>query len=360
MLGKTPKLCNKVLGSSIRSLASGRLSTRVAAAFVERTVQIWQLRQCQKLAQFQTVYDFGGPTGRLAMAPSGDRCAAAAWTAGRRGGVACYEVPSGNLLWHVPELKQTQYVEFSPDGKCIWCMPETGPTRRLDASTGKVLDALRGSPRVFADPHSSRLLLEYRDKKRDYVLAQDPDYHIQRSGGCIIGAAFSPEALCISEFGVVRCIDLSLRVEKWRYSLQNDWVVQSVWHRGLDDRFYGVLDENRRGAFRGLVRFDEHGTCERLCEFSPSCAEAFCADLDCVVTSSGELIRLADGVEIGRLAFPQSEYVGIEDFEAWLEAHFDKPRRARADGGSAPNSHERDPTLSRSGTRPAPGRPPGF
>ncbi len=45
--------------SAIRSLACGRESQVVAAAFVEKTVQIWEVASSRLVSQFETVYDFG-------------------------------------------------------------------------------------------------------------------------------------------------------------------------------------------------------------------------------------------------------------------------------------------------------------
>jgi hypothetical protein len=58
-----------MIASAIRSLASGRESHIIAAAFVEKTVQIWDVAALRLVSQFDTVYDFGGEWGRLTMAP---------------------------------------------------------------------------------------------------------------------------------------------------------------------------------------------------------------------------------------------------------------------------------------------------
>jgi hypothetical protein len=90
---------------AIRELAAARSVPRIAAAFVERTIQIWDVSKSERLAEFDTVYNFGGGH-RLALNPKGVTCVAASWIKGVRGGVACYNATSGALLWHRTDIRQ--------------------------------------------------------------------------------------------------------------------------------------------------------------------------------------------------------------------------------------------------------------
>jgi hypothetical protein len=42
--------------SAIRELAASTASTRLAAALFERTVQIWDVKSGERIAEFDTVY----------------------------------------------------------------------------------------------------------------------------------------------------------------------------------------------------------------------------------------------------------------------------------------------------------------
>lgn len=223
--------------SAIRELAASRVSTRIAAAFFEHTVQVWDVGAGERLAEFETIFSFGGC--RVTMAPSGELCVAAGWTRGSRGGVACYKAASGTLQWHRTDLRQTQRVHFSPSGTTIWHVPETGPATRLDALTGDTLDNITGLRDIYESAYCDGLLLEKR--KSDYVLRVHKDLRIPRLAPSILDVAFSPDALCISEMGgVVRCLGVSDGGERWRYNSAKAGV-NHVWYRAVDDCFYGKL-----------------------------------------------------------------------------------------------------------------------
>jgi hypothetical protein len=291
--------------SAIRHLAVSSRSSRAAAAFFEHTVQIWDLREQEMLRQFETALSFGG--NRLALDPGGEMCVTAGWEGGKRGGVACYAARSGKILWHRVDLRHTQRLRFSSDGENIWCVPDAGPTKRLDSSTGKTRDSIAALRDVFESPNSVELLLERR--KRDYLLRAEKDLQIPRLSFAILDAAFGPESLCISEAGgLTRCFDSSNGVERWRYDPGRSRHLLRLWYRGTDSAYYGVQWEYERGRFRTLVRLDgENGRSTELCQLT-SWAEEYCVSLDCLVTSGGELLKLSNGRLSARLAFAQADY----------------------------------------------------
>jgi hypothetical protein len=291
--------------SAIRHLAASKRSSLVAAAFFEHRVQIWDLETKEMVKEFETVLSFGG--NRLAMDSSGERCIAAAWTAGKGGGVACYETRTGELLWHRPELRQTQRIRFSPDGEAAWCVPDSGLTKLLDSADGKTLDVVRGLSDIFASEYSADLLMEKR--KCDYFLRREKNLQIPRLTFAVLDAAFGRRSLAISESGGgVRGIDIVTGKELWRHLPGADRHFLRLWYREADRNFYGVLWAFRNGKFRTLVRLDERsGTPYVLCRLN-SWEEAYCANLDSVLTSSGELLGLSDGRLLTRLQFPETDY----------------------------------------------------
>ena len=137
--------------SAISCRAPSKRSSRVAATRIEHHVQIWDVKTRAVVSEFETLFSFGGH--RLTLDPLGERCIAAAWKAGKRGGVACYETNTGKLIWHRQDLRQTQRVRFSPRGEAAWCVPDSGATKLLDAANGKTPDALTPVP-VPAPPNA--------------------------------------------------------------------------------------------------------------------------------------------------------------------------------------------------------------
>lgn len=87
--------------SKIRELSVAREVSRAAAAFVEKTVQIWDLELNSKLDELSTIFQSGAnnlvlhPTGGLLIV--GDSL----W----KQKIAAYEVPGGKLIWERGNLQ---------------------------------------------------------------------------------------------------------------------------------------------------------------------------------------------------------------------------------------------------------------
>ena len=291
--------------SAIRQIASARCAPRVAAAFAERIIQIWDFSTLQPLSEFNTVFGFGGH--RVTLNATGDVCVAAGWAKGKRGGVACYDALTGSLVWHRTDIRQTQFVRFSCDGTMVWCGVETGRFQKLDARTGLTLESLVGVKKVFDSPHGNCLLLETRH--RGFVVKGATEVRVPNLSFALLDAAFSPKMLCLSEAGgPVRCLDCHSGVELWRYEPPRDTHVLRLQYRPTDERFYGVQWEYQQGRSRTLFRLGtEAGHYEEICGLS-SWEEEFCMDGDALITSSGDVISLPSGAVAGHLAFPQKDY----------------------------------------------------
>jgi len=291
--------------SATRCMAASIRSSRVAAAMFEHHVQIWNVETGTVVNEFETVFSFGGR--RLALDPLGERCIAAAWNAGKHGGVACYEANTGKLIWHRQDLRQTQRVRFSPGGEAAWCVPDSGPTKLLNAANGKTLDALTGVRDIFDSEYSADLLLVKR--KRDYILKKEKTLQIPRLTFAILDVAFGPQSLAISESGgPVRCIDSYTGTELWRQSPGKQIHFVRLWYRQIDRNFYGVLWDFQTGSFRSLVRLDANrGHQNVICQLN-SWEEIYSTKSDRVVTSNGEVLDLSGGRLFHRLQFPQTDY----------------------------------------------------
>src|SRR5438552_1113164 len=113
----------------IYQLTAAARGTVVSVALSEETVQNWDAATGERISQLNTCYDYVGF--RLALNTTGSLCALASYYKGRRGGVACYDVPSGEALWHRTGIGRTQYLRFASDSKSVWCGREEGPLLRL-------------------------------------------------------------------------------------------------------------------------------------------------------------------------------------------------------------------------------------
>jgi hypothetical protein len=200
--------------SAIYELSAALNAPRIAAAFVEQTIQIWDLATSKQVSEFESVLTGGGD--RLTLHPEGEICVAAGWTKGRQGGVACYDAAEGALRWHREEIKQSQFARFSFDGRTLWVGVEAGPLQVLETATGMTIDKFVGIKAVFDSPYSSLLLLETR--KRGYFLQGTNKVRIPNLSFALLDAAFSPNRVCLSESGgPVRCLDCDSGLELWRY-----------------------------------------------------------------------------------------------------------------------------------------------
>jgi outer membrane protein assembly factor BamB len=299
-----------MIASAIQNLATSSRSTRVAAAVFEKTVQIWDLKTRERIKEFETVFRFGGY--RLTLDPAGEKCVAAAWKKGKGGGVACYEASTGRVIWHRQDLRHTQRVRFSPDGMAVWCVQDSSPTKLLDSADGKTLDSIVGLRNLFDSEYSPALLLEKR--KRDYILRKDKPVKIPRLTFAILDAAFGPHSMVLSESGGhVRCITTSTGAEMWRHSPVKGSHFLKLWYRLNDGNFYGVLWNFQEGNFRSLVRLEATSGEPRVLRQLNSWEEAHSAKLDCVITSSGELVSLSEGSVLHRLEFPKKVYPDQND-----------------------------------------------
>jgi hypothetical protein len=291
--------------SAIRELAAARNAPRLAAAFVEHTIQIWDLCGSGRLSEFNTV--FGGGGHRVTLNPTGELCVAAGWTKGKRGGVACYDALTGAQLWHRTDIRQTQCVRFSCSGEIIWCGLEAGRFQQLDARNGATVESFIGIERIFDSPHSNFLLLKTRH--RGFLIKGTKTSRVPNLTFGLLDAAFSPDVLCLSEAcGPVRFLDCRSGVELWRYNPPNDTHVLRLNYRSADRHFYGVQWEYQHGRSRTLFRFaGEGGQYEEIRQLR-SWYEEFCMYGDALVTSLGEVISVTEGEIVNRLAFPQEDY----------------------------------------------------
>ncbi|MBN8733362.1 MAG: PQQ-binding-like beta-propeller repeat protein [Acidobacteria bacterium] len=294
-----------MLGSAIFELAAAQRVPRIAAATPKRTVQIWDLTASQRISQFETVFYFGGR--RIALSPDGDRCAAAEWNKGRHGGVACYDAVTGNVLWQRSDIRHTQAVRFSASGEHVYCRLNEGPLQQLNAATGETTQKFRGAFGITDSPYSTDRLLE---KSAGFLVQAAREFVIPRESFAPLDAAFSPDALCLSEGGgPVRCFDCHTAHERWRYQPPPGCHITRLVYRPADGNFYGVELRYQEASSHHLIRCHAHTGQPETVRLLPSPSNmAFVPAGDLVLDTQGEMFDLATGKSLGRLEFPQREY----------------------------------------------------
>src|ERR1017187_2925002 len=96
-------------------------------------LEIWNSDTGKYLTEFATVYD---GCARFTIDSSGERVIAANWRMGKKGGIACYDIASGEPIWHRTDIKQVQDMQFSLREDRVWCHVDRRPVHCLDARNG--------------------------------------------------------------------------------------------------------------------------------------------------------------------------------------------------------------------------------
>jgi len=297
--------------SAIRTVVVASRAQVAAAALVEHSVQIWDWNTGEHLSSCETVFEHGGH--RLAIHPTGDRCVAASWKKGKRFGVACYDVRSGQAIWTRTDLTQVQGLRFSASGDAVWCRVETGPVQRLDARSGQTLTSIRAVQDVIESEHSGRSL---QIRRTDFSLEGSESLkpiRIPRLTFALLDAVFTAHALCLAEAtGPVRFIDCETGSERWRYQPPSGHHVLRISSQ-QDGFVYGVQRGYERGGPVSLIRLSpDEGACTVVCPLN-SFPDACAFGAGVIVTSSGDVVALRNGEILRSLAFPQCDYPGLPE-----------------------------------------------
>jgi WD40 repeat protein len=294
-----------MLASAIREFATSTKSALVAAAFFESTVQVWDLKSQTQTCEFPTLFSSGARN--LALAADGRMLVAGLSTVS--GGVASYEVPSGNKLWE-RTLNFPSRLQFDPTGYSILCTINRKSMLRIDASTGTTIELVDGIVRCIEGPYGDSLFVPLKEGGRPYsLIAAGRNFEISRLSFALLSAEFSPQSVCLAEAaGPVRCISRDDGRLQWICDPDKNSHVLLLHYSPRLDAFFGVLRHLNISGLSNLVRFDvTSGMMERVCDLD-SWDVAFVDATDQLVTSSGEIRDLSDGALVGRLSFPLREY----------------------------------------------------
>lgn len=295
-----------MIASAVRELAASVDPTRITAAFFAKTVQVWNLKSFERIAEFRTVFCSGARN--LAFAPSGATLAAG--LSRDRGKVAAYGVPSGAVLWE-RKVIYPSLLRFHPSGDSIFCSSADRSSFRLDVHTGATLEVMEGVSQYIEGPYGDTLSVPARSRNQPFrLIAKECTFEIERLSFGLLDAQFSPDAICLTEArGPVRCMNCTDGTQRWRFDPGADSHVLRLHYSLEIDAFFGVMWHLVKGGCRCLVQFDARsGACKRICDLVDSWEEVFVEGVNQLVTSAGEVRALTNGALVGRLAFPVREY----------------------------------------------------
>ena len=261
-------------------------------------MQIWDWKKAQQIGEFETILDFGGR--RLLLASDGSICVTGSW----RRGLAAYSLPDGACLRKRPELVQIQLLTWSASGREVNCGFEKRSLAVIDARTGNTLSTMKNALRVFSSRYSSSELVQERER---YRLVGEYTFEIPAMSFGILDAAFSSDAVCISEPKTgIRCIKLDSGEQLWHHS--------DLWSNHLafcasDHNFYGAVMMNTPPHNCSLVRLAPKLVDCAPVAFVGLCWEAAFSDSgNFFVTRRGDVYATSNGRLLSELDFPQGDY----------------------------------------------------
>lgn len=299
--------------SAIRHLAVSNDAAIIAAACFEKTVQIWSGQTGQQIGEFNTLLDFGGQ--RLALTPDGTTCIAGAWGKLGRGprGLAAYSVPDGKLLWNRHEIRHIQYVSILDAGRKIFCGTDNTAAQIIETATGNMIEKIKAARKLWESPNETHQLL-VKKGPRYYVRGQNK-FEIRPLSFALHGAAFSPEAVCISEprdglhpdntIGGTSLIDLATGELRRHLDINP----APLAYNQSDGKFYGVTLSRSSPRQRTLVCFGNAlETHEDVASLGACWVQAISPAGNLLVTNEGGIYATSTGELRMRLDFPSCDY----------------------------------------------------
>ena len=294
-----------MFASAIRELATSSSPQWLATAFFESKIQIWDLKNRERINEFQTVFCAGA--NNLALAPHGGLLVAG--VSRNSGKVAAYEVPSGRKIWE-QRLVYPSSLRFHPSGQSILCTRNERSIVRIDARSGDVLEVIGRTIRYIEDASGDFLRIPIEKANNQIgIFGRGYAFNVDTQGLWLLDAKFSPHSVCLSQArGIVRCFSYAEGKLLWSFDPGSSSHVLRLHYSPIRNAFFGILWNFEKGGPRYLMKFDATtGLPEPVCEFD-SWEEAFLDTDDQLVTSTGEIRDLSSGAVVGRLAFPQREY----------------------------------------------------
>src|SRR5262249_10321005 len=132
-------------------------------------------------------------------------------------GVAGYAAANGTEVWRRKDLKKTQTLRISLDGRRVYACFDNRSCQVLNLETGKTIKTWAGVRDVWASPYHPIMPLEKRrlvsQASEERKIASIPPESF-----AVLCAAFGPGLVCVSESGgPLRCLDTETGAERWRF-----------------------------------------------------------------------------------------------------------------------------------------------
>ena len=283
--------------SPIRYIAPSR-GAIVAVAQLERSIQIWDIMKGEKVAEFDTVLEFGGR--RLVIDNEGKFCVTAAYHVH---GIAGYDV-YGGLCWQHKNLKKAQILTVSRNGDYVFCGFDDKSCIMLEISSGREAAKFHGVRAVHESPFQP---IRFLDKMKPEIARDDGTllFNIGRLTFGFLTVAFAADSCCTSEAGgSVRCFDLNSTIERWRYIPSQGSHILRLGYSNRTGLYYGVEWPYQHGGNKKVLCFNpESGVSNFVCDLGQPSETEFCLEGDYLITSIGDLIDLSTGKIAQKLPF---------------------------------------------------------
>lgn len=301
-----------MIDSAIRELAAAADAPLVCAAFVDTTIQAWDISTQQQIVQFDGRFESGA--NNLAVHPDGSIVVSG--ISAKNGILSAYKTQSGMAVWQKSRVVYPARLRFSLLGNQLTYITRNRRLERIDGDSGLSISSLDGVLQCFDDASGDSLIARkagylYSVSACGELSAPERSLRIEKSSFYVLDAAFAPDSVYLTEAGgSVRCIEAKSGIERWKFNPPSGSHVLRLHYNSKDDHIYGILWHFERGLFRQLVRWDRSsGRLERVCELC-SWAEVFVRATEQLVTSAGGVIDIATGRVAGQLAFPRMRYPG--------------------------------------------------
>ena len=276
----------------IRHVACSYDGRFAVVAEFEKFVQVWDLVSGLRVAAFETTLGFGGR--RLAMSRDGSHIAVGSFDVH---GVALYDAKSGQEIWRRMERTDVQSIRFSNDDRKVLCGFEEDSYKSIDRAKGKVT-ATSGHARVLIESvFDESVVFVLRDA--DPIL-YNPDgerIDLPRKTFAVLGLAFSPDAVCISESGgTIRCFDSKNGEELWEHDPGDGKHALQLAYNEAEKVFVAVAWPYAKGGPHEILNFDPStGAVKPVVSIEVASAFDFCFRGTRILTSEGKLYDTAAG-----------------------------------------------------------------
>lgn len=284
----------------IRQLAATFDGARIAAGEFRCHVQIWDLREAKRIAEFETELDFGGM--RLAISRDGRRCVAGSYEQG----IFCYDAETGREIWRRVDLLHVQRIRAARSGTQLLCGFETEAFAVLNLESGKSQRELRGVHDLWESYYEPVRIFDRRKKPFELVGEDEKVFaRIERKTFAALSHVFAPGKVCISESGgPVSCYSTADGAPLWTYKPGAGVHALKVGYREDTNTFYAVTWPYQRGGERKFVTFAaETGEAEVLQVLGSAREICPCSRGNVLLSSEGELLDTATGLATGMLDF---------------------------------------------------------